>query len=73
MPLQLQALRFISFPLQVLSKTAKPMFTMLGGSLLRGVRYTRAEYLSCALLTLGLVAFSYNEAQRVVSLCVCVM
>ncbi len=62
---QYEALRFISFPLQVLSKTAKPLFTMFGGHLMRGVRYTRAEYTSCLCLTVGLLFFSYNEAQRV--------
>lgn len=57
-PLSYEALRYIRFPLMILTKSAKPIPVMLVGTLSFGRRYTVYKYISVMLLVLGIALFS---------------
>lgn len=58
---QYEALKYVSFPTQVLSKSSKIIPVMLVGRLLHRRSYSWAEYVDAALITLGVTIFSLNE------------
>ena len=59
--LQYESLHFISFPLQVLSKSSKILFTMLMGRLVSRLQYSLFSYLQAALIAVGLLMFRFSE------------
>ena len=59
---QYQALTFVSFSLQTLFKATKVIPVMIMGRLLKGTRYSIAEYLEAALITVGVAIFSLSSA-----------
>jgi len=58
---QYEALKYISFPTQVLSKSSKIIPVMLVGRLLHRKSYPWSEYAEAAFITLGVTVFSLNE------------
>jgi adenosine 3'-phospho 5'-phosphosulfate transporter B2 len=62
---QYEALRSVSFPLQVLSKSSKIFFTMLAGRIVgggaEGRSYKTREYVMAALIAAGLLLFRLGE------------
>jgi UDP-galactose transporter B1 len=58
-----KSLRYIPFPLMLLVKNCKLIPVMLVGALLNGVRYTRLEYVSVALISLGVVLFMLKPSK----------
>lgn len=52
------ALRYISYPAQVLAKSSKMIPVMLMGAILYGVRYTLPEYLCSVLVAGGVASFA---------------
>ena len=53
-----EALRFVSFPTQVLGKSCKMVPVMAGGVLLGGKKFSALEYLQVALITAGVCIFN---------------
>eukprot|EP01036_Dinobryon_divergens_P024779 gene24779-33257_t len=58
---QYEALKYISFPTQVLSKSCKIIPVMLVGILVNRKSYPFSEYLEAALITAGVTAFHLTE------------
>jgi adenosine 3'-phospho 5'-phosphosulfate transporter B2 len=58
---QYEALKYISFPTQVLSKSSKIIPVILVGRLLHRKSYPWSEYAEAAFITLGVTIFSLNE------------
>jgi len=58
---QYQSLRYVSFPLQTLSKSTKVIPVMLIGKLLNKRSYSVAEYLEAMAISLGVSMFSFCE------------
>nr|PNR45046.1 hypothetical protein PHYPA_014817 [Physcomitrium patens] len=56
------ALKFISFPAQVLAKSSKMIPVMLMGALVYGVRYSIQEYLCTFLVAGGVAVFAIKES-----------
>jgi len=54
---QYEALKFVSFPSQVLAKSAKVIPVMLMGKLVSNAKYKTYEYLSAVLISVGMIAF----------------
>lgn len=65
------ALKYISYPAQVLVKSSKMIPVMLMGTLLHGIRYPPSEYFCCSLVIAGVSMFalksSSHGASRLVS------
>jgi len=59
---QYEALKFVSFPTQVLAKACKMVPVMLMGYAVSGKRYKLAEYVVAVGVTVGVVLFKLNEA-----------
>ena len=59
-----EALRFVSFPTQVLGKSCKMVPVMAGGIVLGGKRFSLVEYVQVALITLGVVVFNFGGARK---------
>ena len=55
-----EALRFVSYPTQVLGKSCKMVPVMAGGILLGGKRYSASEYAQVLLVTLGVCVFNFG-------------
>jgi len=53
-----EALRYVSFPTQVLGKSCKMVPVMAGGIVLSGKRYSAVEYAQVTLITLGVCVFN---------------
>ena len=53
-----EALRYVSYPTQVLGKSCKMVPVMAGGIVLGGKRYSLFEYLQVALITIGVCVFN---------------
>ena len=53
-----EALRYVSYPTQVLGKSCKMVPVMAGGLVLGGKRYSIFEYLQVVLITLGVCVFN---------------
>eukprot|EP00964_Phaeocystis_antarctica_P092549 scaffold59540_cov58-Phaeocystis_antarctica.AAC.5 len=58
------ALRYVSFPLQTLSKSAKIIPVMLMGRLLNGKTYPCVEFVEAGLISLGVSLFSFSEKTK---------
>lgn len=61
---QYQALKYISFPIQVLSKSCKVIPVMLVGMLLNKKSYALVEYVEALLITLGVTMFTLSEPRH---------
>ena len=59
-----EALRYVSYPTQVLGKSCKMVPVMAGGLLLGGKSYTLFEYLQVALITGGVVVFNFGGKKK---------
>lgn len=59
---QYEALKFVSFPTQVLAKSCKIMPVMLMGRIVSRTRYEFYEYLTACLISLGMVCFLLGSA-----------
>ena len=57
-----EALRYVSYPMQVLGKSCKMVPVMLGGLVLGGRKFSRFQYLSVAFVTFGVFLFNYGKA-----------
>lgn len=58
---QYEALKFISFPVQVLSKSCKIIPVMLVGILVNRKSYPMMEYVEAVLITMGVTLFNLSE------------
>lgn len=58
---QYEALKFISFPTQVLAKSCKIIFVMMVGICVNRKSYALVEYLDALLITAGVAMFSFSE------------
>ncbi|XP_068619687.1 adenosine 3'-phospho 5'-phosphosulfate transporter 1 [Battus philenor] len=58
---QYEALKFVSFPTQVLSKSCKVIPVMLMGKLISRNKYEPYEYATAALISLGMVLFMFGS------------
>lgn len=59
---QYEALKFVSFPTQVLAKSCKILPVMLMGRIVSRTRYEFYEYLTACLISLGMVCFLLGSA-----------
>ena len=59
-----EALRYVSYPTQVLGKSCKMVPVMAGGIVLSGKRYSLIEYLQVALITIGVVVFNFGGKKK---------
>jgi len=59
-----EALRFVSYPTQVLGKSCKMVPVMAGGIVLGGKRYNLVEYLQVLLITTGVVVFNFGGKKK---------
>lgn len=59
-----EALRYVSYPTQVLGKSCKMVPVMAGGLLLGGKSYTLFQYLQVALITGGVVVFNFGGKKK---------
>jgi len=59
-----EALRFVSYPTQVLGKSCKMVPVMAGGILLGGKRYSASEYAQVVLVTLGVCVFNFGGKSK---------
>lgn len=59
---QYQALRYVSFPLQTLAKSAKVIPVMLMGKVLNKKAYSLQEYLEALLVSICMLVFSFSES-----------
>lgn len=65
---QYEALKFVSFPNQVLAKTAKTIPVMIMGKVLFKTKYEFYEYVTAIILSLGMLLFMLNtETEKSVS------
>jgi len=58
---QYEALKFITFPMQVLAKSCKVLFTMLMGVAINQKKFTLMEYINALFIALGLIIFKYGQ------------
>lgn len=58
---QYEALKYVSFPTQVLSKSCKLIPVMIVGVLLNKKSYPRSEYIDAILITVGVAIFTLSE------------
>ncbi|PSC72711.1 UDP-galactose UDP-glucose transporter 3 isoform A [Micractinium conductrix] len=61
----LQALKYISYPAQVLAKSSKMIPVMLMGTLLHGNRYSALEYVCCLAISAGVGLFGMKSSSKV--------
>ena len=54
-----EALRYVSFPTQVLGKSCKMVPTMAGGIIIGGKKYSFAEYVQVIMVTVGVCVFNF--------------
>ena len=59
---QYEALHFVSFPLQVLSKSSKVLFAMLMGAILNRTTYRLSEYVNALMIAAGLIFYRLSES-----------
>lgn len=55
--MQYEALKYVSFAIQTLAKSAKALPVMVWGSLYTGKRYKTSDYLHASIITLGCTVF----------------
>ena len=56
-----EALKHVSFPLQVLTKASKLIPVMIMGKIVQRKRYETKEYIQACILTFGVALFFYSE------------
>ncbi|KAI3436633.1 hypothetical protein D9Q98_006049 [Chlorella vulgaris] len=61
----LHALKYISYPAQVLAKSSKLIPVMLMGSVLHGKRYSMLEYVCCLAISAGVGLFGMKSSSKV--------
>ncbi|KAL4857963.1 UDP-galactose/UDP-glucose transporter 3 [Chlorella vulgaris] len=61
----LHALKYISYPAQVLAKSSKLIPVMLMGSVLHGKRYSMLEYVCCLAISAGVGLFGMRSSSKV--------
>lgn len=59
-----EALRYVSFPTQVLGKSCKMVPVMAGSIVFTGKKYSFFEYLQVALITLGVSVFNFGGKKK---------
>jgi len=59
-----EALRYVSYPTQVLGKSGKMVPVMAGGILFAGKKYSISEYAQVVLVTLGVVVFNFGGKSK---------
>jgi len=59
-----EALRYVSYPTQVLGKSCKMVPVMAGGIVLGGKKYSLIEYLQVAAITLGVCVFNFGGGKK---------
>lgn len=59
-----QALQYVSYPTQVLGKSAKPIPVMILGILLARKRYPAAKFLFILMIVIGVSLFLYKDQQK---------
>ena len=59
-----EALRYVSYPTQVLGKSCKMVPVMAGGIVLGGKRYSAFEYAQVAAITLGVCIFNFGGGKK---------
>ncbi|GBP91749.1 Adenosine 3'-phospho 5'-phosphosulfate transporter 1 [Eumeta japonica] len=59
---QYEALKYVSFPTQVLSKSCKVIPVMAMGKFVSGNRYAPYEYITALLISVGMVLFMFGAA-----------
>jgi UDP-galactose transporter B1 len=59
-----EALRYVSYPTQVLGKSCKMVPVMAGGIILGGKSYKPSEYLQVFLITLGVCVFNFGGKSK---------
>ena len=65
---QYEALKFITFPMQVLSKSCKIIAAMLMGKFLNGSTFTNMEIFNAVVITAGLFVYKYGQSKSNFSL-----
>jgi adenosine 3'-phospho 5'-phosphosulfate transporter B2 len=60
---QYEALKFITFPMQVLSKSCKIIAAMLMGKFLNGSTFTNMEVFNAVVITAGLFVYKFGQSQ----------
>nr|CAG4649299.1 EOG090X05CU [Scapholeberis mucronata]SVE93589.1 EOG090X05CU [Scapholeberis mucronata] len=60
---QYEALKFVSFPTQVLAKSAKVIPVMLMGKLVSRAQYKNYEYVTAVLISVGMTAFLLGSGE----------
>jgi len=61
---QYEALKFVSFPTQVLAKSGKVIPVMLMGKLVSGTKYKDYEYATAVLISVGMAAFLLGSGEE---------
>jgi len=59
-----EALRYVSYPTQVLGKSCKMVPVMVGGIVLSGKKYTVIEYAQVTLITIGVCVFNFGGKSK---------
>ena len=59
---QYEALKFVSFPMQVLAKASKVIPVMIMGRVVRKQKYQRYEYIVALMISFGMVLFLFGSA-----------
>lgn len=59
-----EALRYVSYPTQVLGKSCKMVPVVVGGLVLGGRTFTASQYMSTAFITIGVVVFNLGADAR---------
>ena len=59
-----EALRYVSYPTQVLGKSCKMVPVMAGGIVLGGKRYSMIEYAQVVLITIGVCVFNFGGKSK---------
>ena len=59
---QYEALKFVSFPMQVLAKASKVIPVMIMGIVVRKQKYQRYEYIVALMISFGMALFLFGSA-----------
>jgi len=59
---QLESLKYISFPVQVLSKSSKMCFVLISGTIISGKKYPLYDYLVALVMALGICLFVFGKS-----------
>ena len=59
-----EALRYVSYPTQVLGKSCKMVPVMAGGIVVGGKRYSTIEYVQVILITIGVCVFNFGGKSK---------